>query len=291
MDINNLKAFIQVAESGSFSVAAEQLFLTQPAVSKRISALESELNVPLFDRIGRQAQVTDAGRALLPRAKQLLLEIVDLKRAVTNHCGEVNGVLAMGTSHHIGLHRLPDILKRYSANYPDVQLDIQFMDSESACAAVEQGKLELAIITLPNESPANLHLIEIWHDPLQVVVATDHPLASCTMVDMEQLLEYPAVLPGRGTYTREILEQAVGKANGVIHCGLSTNYLETLKTMCGIGLGWSLLPQSMIKSESLVPLEVEKIRLSRYLGVVTHQRRTLSNAGKAMLDACLNARR
>ena len=290
MEINHLKAFIEVAESSSFSAAAEQLYLTQPAVSKRISALESELNLLLFDRIGRQASLTEAGRTLLPRARQLIIEITDLKRVVTNCSGEVSGVLAMGTSHHIGLHRLPDILKKYSTDYPKVQLNIQFMDSESASAAVEQGKLELAVITLPNEPPARLHLFEIWHDPLHVVVANDHDLTRSGKVDMERLLQHPAVLPGRGTYTREILEQAVSSANGQIHCGLSTNYLETLKRMCGIGLGWSLLPESMLNTGGLVSLNIEGINLSRRLGMVTHQRRTLSNAGTAMLNSCLKAK-
>ena len=289
MEINNLKAFIQVAESGSFSAAAEQLYLTQPAVSKRISTLESELNVRLFDRISRQAVLTDAGSTLLPRAKQLIIEITDMKRVVTNHSGEVSGQLAMGTSHHIGLHRLPNILKQYSADYPKVQLDIRFMDSESACGEVEQGKLELAIITLPNELPAKLRQIEFWHDPLHVVVANDHCLAQCEKVDMEQLLQHPAVLPARGTYTREILEQAISMASGHIHCGLSTHYLETLKMMCGIGLGWSLLPESMLDSEKFVSLDVEGISLARRLGAVTHQGRTLSNAGSAMLESCLNS--
>ncbi len=287
MEINNLKAFIQVAESGSFSTAAEKLFLTQPAVSKRISTLESELNVSLFDRISRQATLTDAGRTLLPLAEKLIIEISDLKRVVTNHSGEVSGQLAMGTSHHIGLHRLPNILKQYSADYPKVQLDIQFMDSESACAAVEQGKLELAVITLPNELPSKLRQIEFWQDPLHVVVASDHPLAQQAEVDMEYLLQYPAVLPGRGTYTREILEQAVSNANGQIHCGLSTNYLETLKMMCAIGLGWSLLPESMLDSEDFVSLDIEGISLLRHLGAVTHTQRTLSNAAGAMLNSCL----
>jgi DNA-binding transcriptional LysR family regulator len=287
MEINNLKAFIQVAESGSFSEAAEQLFLTQPAVSKRISALESELNVRLFDRVSRKATLTNAGRALLPRAEKLIIEISDLKRVVTNHSGEVSGQLAMGTSHHIGLHRLPDILKQYSVDYPKVELDIQFLDSENACAAVEQGKLELAIITLPNELPSKLQQIEFWQDSLHVVVASDHPLTQQNRVGMEQLLQHPAVLPGRGTYTREILEQAVSNINGKIHCGLSTNYLETLKTMCGIGLGWSLLPESMLDSDGLVSLEIEGISLLRHLGAVTHCQRTLSNAGSAMLNSCI----
>ena len=82
MDIPNLQAFIAIAETGSFSEASEHLYLTQPAISKRIAALESELDTSLFDREGRHTQLTEAGRALLPRAQKILLEIEDSRRAL-----------------------------------------------------------------------------------------------------------------------------------------------------------------------------------------------------------------
>src|SRR5581483_12097643 len=149
MDTQALAAFAEVADSGSFSRAAEKLHLSQPAISKRIAALESQLGRPLFDRVGRAIHLTDAGRTLLPYARRTLQHLEDGKRALTQLAGEVGGRLSFGTSHHIGLHRLPPVLRRYTQKYPQVDLDIHFMDSEVACEAVLAGKLELGIVTLP----------------------------------------------------------------------------------------------------------------------------------------------
>jgi DNA-binding transcriptional LysR family regulator len=107
MDLANLNAFIAIAETGSFSGAGERLHLTQPAISKRIAGLEQQLKVRLFDRLGREVGLTEAGRALLPRAYQILNVLDDTRRALTNLTGEVSGRLTLATSHHIGLHRLP----------------------------------------------------------------------------------------------------------------------------------------------------------------------------------------
>nr|P96194.1 RecName: Full=Uncharacterized HTH-type transcriptional regulator in ibpB-leuC intergenic region [Azotobacter vinelandii]CAA72148.1 CynR protein [Azotobacter vinelandii] len=107
MDLASLNAFIAVAETGSFSEAGERLHLTQPAVSKRIAALEQQLQVRLFDRLGREVRLTEAGRALLPRAYRILSVLEDTRRALNNLNGDVSGRLTLATSHHIGLHRLP----------------------------------------------------------------------------------------------------------------------------------------------------------------------------------------
>jgi DNA-binding transcriptional LysR family regulator len=221
MDINSLKAFIKVAEEGSFSLAGESLHLTQPAISKRIAVLESELGTRLFDRIGRQVSLTEGGRALLPRALHMLDEVADIRRSLASLKGEVAGTLSMGTSHHIGLRRLPPILRQYSTQYPEVQLDIHFMDSESACSAVEQGRLELGIVTLPTRPAPNLELIPLWQDPLYFVVSPDHPLSNLPQPSLEALAQHQAVLPGMGTYTREILEQALAPkgGRGVVRAG------------------------------------------------------------------------
>ena len=120
MDIAGLRAFIIIAEGGSFSLAAEHLHLTQPAVSKRIAALEAELNVRLFDRLNRTVRLTEAGVLLLPRARRILAEIDDSRRALRNLAGTVTGPLIVATSHHIGLHRLPPVLRTFATRYPQV---------------------------------------------------------------------------------------------------------------------------------------------------------------------------
>ena len=158
MDTQLLSAFVEVADCGSFTVAADALHLSQPAVSKRIHALEEQIGAPLFDRVGRQVGLTDAGRALLPYARKALQDIEDGRRALSQLSGEVRGRLSIGTSHHIGLHRLPAVLRAYTQRYPEVDLDLHFMDSEVACEAVLAGKLELGIVTLPLVSIPNLEL-------------------------------------------------------------------------------------------------------------------------------------
>jgi DNA-binding transcriptional LysR family regulator len=283
MDIDALQAFIAVAENQSFSQAAEQLFLTQPAVSKRIAALESELDTRLFDRIGRKVELTETGHALLPRARKILLDVEDSRRAISNLSGNISGKLSIGTSHHIGLHRLPPVLRNYTRQYPEVELDLHFMDSEEACRAVEHGDLELGIVTLPLQTPEDLQATFIWPDPLAVVVEKNHPLAYQSNITLALLAEEPAILPTHGTYTREIIEKTIEPEKLQLNIRLATNYLETIKMMVSIGLGWSVLPCSMI-NDDLTILKVEGLVLERKLGVVWHRSRTLSNSAQAMLS-------
>ncbi len=282
MDFADLQAFVAVAEQRSFSRAAESLHRTQPAISKRIAALEADLNTTLFDRIGHRPILTEAGHALLPRARRIIADVEDSRRAVINLAGEVGGQLRIGTSHHIGLHRLPPLLRRYSELHPEVELDIQFMDSEAACHAVEHGDLELGIVTLPLAPSAALDIRVLWPDPLAVMVGRNHPLALRRSVRASELAPYTAILPATGTFTRAVVEQAFLPLAVNLKVALSTNYLETIKMMVSVGLGWSILPRTMLDRDTHA-LRVNGIELQRQLGTVRHRDRTLSNAGRALL--------
>jgi DNA-binding transcriptional LysR family regulator len=281
MDIQNLQTFISISETGSFSITAESLFITQPAVSKRISTLEQDLGAALFDRIGKRIQLTEAGQALLPSARRIMAELEESRRLISNLSGSVGGRLRLGTSHHIGLHRLPPVLRTYTAQYPDVDLDIQFMDSEAACEAVLKGKLELAIATLPAQPANNLTTQVIWRDPLGIVISKTHSLAQ-QRVDLNTLLEHAAILPSQSTFTRGLMEKALNIDSRKMNITLQTNYLETIKMMVSIGLGWSVLPISMLDKE-LTTINIKGIKMERLLGVAFHAERTLSNAGKKLL--------
>ena len=283
MEIQNLQAFITVSENCSFSKAAEKLFITQPAVSKRIFSLEQELDVKLFDRIGKSVQTTEAGLALLVSAKRILAELENSRRVISNLTGKVNGPLRLGTSHHIGLHRLPPVLRAYTAQYPDVDLDIQFMDSEAACEAAIKGDLELAIATLPEKPMDNLTTKIIWHDPLCIVISKDHPLTNEKNIKRNTLLEHAAILPSQSTFTRGLMEKALDIDSRKMKIAMETNYLETIKMMVSIGLGWSVLPKSMITDE-IQCITIKNIRMERKLGVAYHAERTLSNAAKMLLE-------
>jgi len=287
VDTQELNAFVEVADTGSFSLAAERLHLTQPSISKRIAALESRLKRPLFDRVGRRITLTEAGVALLPYARRALQELEDARRAVSRLSAEISGRLSIGTSHHIGLHRLPPVLKRYTQRYPEVDLDIHFMDSEDACAAVLAGKLELGIVTLPLAPLPNLEQRLVWPDPLAVVVSPEHELFSAATVDLPMLALHPAVLPDAATYTHRIITSALQRHGVAPRVRLATNYLETLKMLVAIGLGWSVLPRSML-DDSIRAIDVAGFELQRELGIVWHQRRTQSAPARALIEELLS---
>ncbi|MDH5633895.1 MAG: LysR family transcriptional regulator [Gammaproteobacteria bacterium] len=288
MDIADLKALVAVAETGSFSEAAERLFITQPAVSKRIAALEAELGTPLFDRIGRHIELTETGAALLPRSRDILAQVGDLRRQAGNLAVTVSGKLNMATSHHIGLHRLPPALRQYTQDFPQVDLNLEFLASEVACEAVLAGRLELAVVTLPAKPIARLAMAPVWPDPLALVVGQGHPLTGVANPGVAELVQFPAILPGPDTVTRSEVVRALGSQAKKLTVRMTSNYLEVLKTLTSIGLGWSALPETMI-DDSLRVVHVNKITIKRRLGIVTHADRTLSNAARSMIETIRNA--
>jgi DNA-binding transcriptional LysR family regulator len=285
MEMQSLKAFIAVADSGSFSRAAETLFITQPAVSKRIAALESSLGTVLFDRIGKRVQLTEAGTALLPSGRRVLEQLDEGLRAISNLQSTPRGRLSLATSHHIGLHRLPAVLREFTRHYAEVELDVHFMDSEHASVAIHKGEVELAIVTLPAQPHASLQHITLWSDPMHCVVAKQHALTRLARVTRAELYEYPAILQNSGTHTRKLVDAALGKQPDKIL--LETGYLETIKAMVQAGLGWSLLPDSM-QDSSLRVLDISKLKIDRHLGVILHPGRTRSSAANAMLQLLTN---
>src|SRR5690606_16454575 len=164
MDSQQLLTFIAIAESGSFSAAAQRLHLTQPAISKRVALLEQHLHTRLFDRLGKQVSLTSAGHSFLPHARRILQSVADAERVISDLGGDVAGRLSLATSHHIGLHHLPPILSEFSRRYPAVHLDLHFLDSEKALDAVEEGEFDLGVITLASEPRKTIATLPLWQD-------------------------------------------------------------------------------------------------------------------------------
>ena len=281
MNFNDLRAFVAVAERASFSAAAQQLFITQPAVSKRIASLENDFGVQLFDRVGKRVYLTQAGKLLVPQAQQMLAMLSDTEKQLHNLSHQVSGTLHLATSHHIGLHRLAPVLRSYTQRHPQVQLNISFEDSEVAHEMLRHGDIELAVVTLNPDGDDMLEYQPIWQDPLVFVSANAMP----TPVSMEQLAVSACVLPGTGTYTGRIVLQRFADRGITLQPTMSTNYLETIGMLVSVGLGWSVLPRSMIGE--LCEMQVDCPAMSRTLGCVTNPARAVSNAAAAFLATVL----
>ena len=282
MDISALNAFLAVARYQSFSKASEVLHLSQSAVSKRIAALEYELGTQLFNRVSRQISLTEAGKQLLPKADELVQQAEELHRYASTLNDDISGTLSIAIAHHIGLHRLPPILRHFNQEYPQVHLDLRFEDSDQGFYAVEQGDIEFALITLPNTTPKQLHREVVWQDELNIVVGNEHELAKQGFVRVQDLEKYPAVLSSSDSETYKIIRRLFDKAGCDLKVQMQTNNLETLKMLSAAGLGWSLLPITMLDRQ-LKTLEF-KTPLHRELGLLRHRRRSLSNAALAFKE-------
>ncbi len=287
MDIESLKAFIAVSQHRSFSVAAEHLYLTQPAVSKRINSLEQHLQHTLFNRHNREITLTEAGENLLPKALNVLRSLDEAQNAMNDLSGDVAGTLRLATSHHIGLHHLPPILRKFSSVYPKVNMHIEFLDSEVAHNKILKGECDVAVVTLePFTKNATINATLLWRDPLCFVAAHNHPLFT-RPVTLQTLSQTPAILPDLNTYTGRIAKAFFDQEQQSINVSMTTNYLETIKMMVSVGLGWSLLPQTLV-DDNLRTIDIEHSHLSRDLGVITHAKRDLNRAARSFL-AIINA--
>ena len=282
MNLAAFEAFVKVMETGSISMAAELLFITQPAVTKRIHSLEEYFGVKLFESAGRGVQATHAAHSLLPKVKNWLNELGDIHHTLSHEQSQIQGKLKIGTSHHIGLHHLPSHLRHYVQTFPNVTLDVHFVDSEQAHEKVLAGDLELAFLTLPPQGDERLNYVTIWNDPLVFVAAPFHPLAQQENLKLEDLIQYPSLLPATQTYTTQITLAEFEKQALKPKISMSNNPLESIRMLVSIGLGWSVLPKTLV-NQDLQQLEIN-VDMNRQLGMVWHPGRTQSKAVLQLIE-------
>jgi DNA-binding transcriptional LysR family regulator len=280
MDTNAIKAFIAVAESMSVTKASKKLFLTQPAVSRRIAILEEQLSVRLFDRVNKKMFLTLPGTKLLPRCKQIMADIDFASREASHLGNRVMGHLAIGMSHHVSLYRAPNNLKRYQDLYPDVELDLNFTTSEEAVDLVARGKLEIAMVTLPPKPIVNLDFIPIWRDELYIAIPDN---AEYRNASLEDLAAKPVILPHETSTTRKNIDAMFADNNLNFSHITETSNFEVISKMIETGLGWSVLPAHMMNS-NIVPKFTDIFSAIRIQGVVRHSHRQLSLASEALVN-------
>lgn len=280
MDTNVIKAFIAVAETMSVTKASKKLFLTQPAVSRRISQLEEELGVSLFDRANKKMFLTMPGTKLLPRYKKILSDIEFAAREASHLGNKVTGNLAVGMSHHVSLYRAPKNLKRYQDLYPDVELDLNFITSELAIDLVSRGKLELAMVTLPPKDMPNLEFIPVWRDELYIAIPNNEEYLNASL---EELSKKPVILPHEVSTTRKNIDKVFSNQNLSFNHITETSNFEVISKMIETGLGWSVLPSHMM-NDHIVRAFADTFVATRIQGIVRHSQRQLSLASQALLD-------
>ncbi|MFO0819975.1 MAG: LysR family transcriptional regulator [Pirellulales bacterium] len=191
MDLDQLRYFLQVAERNSFTRAAEDLRISQPALSRSIQKLEEELGQPVFERRTRAVSLTDAGLLLQSRAQQVITILEDTKAEITDD-GQ-SGRVRVGAIPTIAPYFLPEVLQNFSREFPKASLVVQENTTDHLLKSLTQGELDLAILALP--IPARyLEAEELFEEELLLVLPPNHPLVSQEKIRLSDVEPYPFVL-------------------------------------------------------------------------------------------------
>jgi len=287
VDLRQLEIFVKVAEFGSFSKAAEALYLTQPTVSEHIRTLEDEFGVRLLDRLGRGAAVTRAGALLLSYAQRMLALSREARQAMESFQGRMSGELLIGASTIPGEYVLPSLIGRFKEKYPDISITLLIGDSQAAVEWVAEGRAELAVAGA-RLSVRGIEYKELMPDDLVVVVRGTHPWHGRKQIALEDLQGEPLIIRERGSGTRAALEGALSE----VHMDLSRFRIvgemgstQAIKQAVKAGVGVSLMSRRAVEEECrsglLACLRVKDLKVTRSFYLATHRERSRSPLAEA----------
>ncbi|BCJ41305.1 LysR family transcriptional regulator [Actinoplanes ianthinogenes] len=248
MELRQLEYFVAVAEEQHFSRAAERLHVVQSAVSAAIKTLERDLGVPLLDRNAKRVLLTDAGTALLPRARAALDAARDARDAVDEVRGGLRGTLRLGVLTSIRLLDLPALLGEYHRRHPGVLLRTSAAPSGSAGLVTEltEHRLDLAFVSLPGPPPPGIRLIDLASAPLDLVVPPDHRLAGRDTVPITELTDLDFIDSPVGFGNRAVADRAFAAAGVRRRVTIEISDIGTGADFVRHGLGVALLPRFVL---------------------------------------------
>ncbi len=289
MDLRRLEIFVKVAELGSFSRAAEALFLTQPTVSEHVRGLEDELGVQLLDRLGRGTTPTRAGALLLGYARRLLTLAREAGQAIEQFQGRVSGELTIGGSSIPGEYVVPALIGAFRGKHPDVRISLLIGSSREVEQWVEEGRVEIGVVGA-QPSGRTLEGRQLMADEIVVVVGAEHPWAARQAVSLEELKAEPMIVRERGSGSRETFERAlegVGLDLGAFRIVGEMASTQAIKQALRAGVGISLISSRAVQDECraglLFCVTISDLRISRSFHLVTHRDRSRSPLAQAFL--------
>jgi DNA-binding transcriptional LysR family regulator len=294
VDLRQLEIFVKVAELGSFSKAADALFLTQPTVSEHIRTLEDELGVRLLDRLGRGAAVSKGGALLLSYAQRILALSREARQAMESFQGRMSGELLVGASTIPGEYILPALIGRFKEKFPDIAITLLIGDSQAVTEWVLDGRAEIGVVGARSSHRA-IEYRELLPDDIVLIVSAAHPWHGRKQVTIEELRAEPLLLRERGSGTRAALETAL-EAAGADLAGFRVvgemGSTQAIKQAVKAGVGVSLLSRRAVEEEcragSVWCLRVKDLKISRAFYLATHRERSrspLAEAFRAFVEA------
>ena len=289
MDLRQLLTLRTVVDKGSFSHAAEELGISQPAVSFQIRSLEDRIGERLLDRSGRRVTLTDAGRVVDSHARRMLALEADMLRDVAGIADHLSGPLVLGSSTGPGELLLPHLLGGFKRENPEVEVSLVVQDTQAVCDRVLDDEIELGVVGAARPH-RGLVFEPFMRDELVVICPPDHPLADEGEITLAGLAAQPLIIQQRGSGVRAVVEAAL-RAEGIrprdLEVILELGLQQSARVAVLDGLGVTVISRLAVERDvaegRLVALEVSGAGLARDFSMVRHAGRTPSRVSKAFV--------
>ena len=271
MEIRQLKAFIAIAEAHTFTAAAQRVHVTQAAISMQIRQLEEEIGARLFVRTPRRVVLTEAGEALLDRARRILREHDAALAEMAELAGAEHGRLRLGSaSAAVTTDHLPELLKELSTRHPQAEITVVSGTSAALVRRILAGELDVAFVSLPVEARGiQTEVLEM--DELFAIGSPHHPLAKQRVVSAFMLAGERLILGERGGNTRRLIDEFFAEAGVSPKVIMELNRLAAIQRMVEAGLGVGIVPTKSVREEvaqkRLVAWWIEGARINWELGL------------------------
>lgn len=286
----HIRAFLQAAQSGSFTQAALTLHVSQPALTVQIRQLEEELGIKLFDRDRRHVTLTAAGRRMIAPLQRILDEFQGAIDQAHDMVGLQRGRLTIAALPSIAAAWLPGLIHQFHCAHPRIEIRIADVPATRLQALVRDEEADLGLGPWISRDRA-LKFQDLLEDRMHVFFPAGHPLSTSRRPTLENLARYPHILISPGTSVREVLHRALEAARLDIDVACEVAYLSTAIGMIRAGLGISILPLSTLSAAPCAGLEhrpIASAQLKRPLGLITVKRKTLSPAAAAFVSTLLH---
>jgi DNA-binding transcriptional LysR family regulator len=247
MRIEQLQAFLAIAQTGNFQQAAIKCHITQSTISRQIQSLEADLGVELFHR-SNQAKLTLSGELLLPRAQKICQEWENAKQELTDLIGGKQPELCIATIHSVCAFYLPLVLQKFYHDYPEVQLRVTSLGSDRALKVLKDGLVDLAIV-MNNRFLTNgkeMVVQTLYDEPIEVLTAANHPLAAYEYIPWLELIRYPQVVFKDGYGMQRLIQDNFAELAATLQATLEVNTLDAFRGIVRQGELIALLPKSAL---------------------------------------------
>jgi DNA-binding transcriptional LysR family regulator len=286
MELRHLEYFVAVAEERSFTRAATRLHVVQSGVSAAVKALERELDAALLDRTSKRVELTDAGTALLPRARATLDAARSARDAVDEVRGGLRGSLRIGTLASMALLDMPALLGAFHRAHPEVTLQLMVSPRGTAglLDALTGGNLDVALVSVPGRPPTGVRVRQLLWRRLELALPPDHRLVGRSSVRIEDLADEPFVDFPIGYGNRVVVDRAFAAAGVERHVAVEVTDMSTGADFVRQGLGIAILPRFAVPEDlGLVMSRVTDADLEWPLGIATSVVRAPNAAVRALL--------